>query len=721
MDAGDCSRSAEGKHFLSHDDLSSERFITATVVLLFVGAVLCGGLGVIALVQDARSFVTRIFASGMAVLALEAVFNAASVQAETYVDVVYWQQLRFLVAAFLPGIWLVFSLSFARGNYSDFLTAWRWGIAVAFLLPLCIVSVGLRAFFVDAPFFDETSRWSLGLGWGGHGFFSVFLLGATCILMNLERTLRACTGGLRWQIKLMILGIGSLFAARVYTGSQALLFARLTTTLETINAGALVITALLVLRSFPRLRRFNVNFYLSQTALYHSLTVLAMGGYLLLVGLLAKVVTYVGGENVLPIEALLVFLAFLFLSLFWMSDEWRQRSRLFISRNFQRPRYDYRKEWLVFTQRTTSLLESKELCDAVVKMVSETFGVLEENREQLVFGGSTVFPEAQARGLQMVTADEGKALIHIMREKQFAVDFDETKDDWAGEFYRNYATSLGAARLRYCVSLNAGRALLGIMTLNERVTREPLSVEDADLLKTLADQAASSLSNLRLSRQLLKAKEMEAFQTLSTFFIHDLKNLASTLSLTMQNLPIYFDDPEFRADALRVMMNSVHKIDSMCSRLSFLTKGLDLQKEHVDLNALTVATLADLAGAVHASVTRALHAVPPLLLDPEQIQKVLVNLVLNANDATGADGKIAVSTEHRNEWVILAVTDNGAGMSKEFIAHALFQPFQTTKSKGLGIGLFQSKTIIEAHQGRIEVESEPGHGSTFRVFLPIVQ
>jgi signal transduction histidine kinase len=110
-----------------------------------------------------------------------------------------------------------------------------------------------------------------------------------------------------------------------------------------------------------------------------------------------------------------------------------------------------------------------------------------------------------------------------------------------------------------------------------------------------------------------------------------------------------------------------------------------------------------------------------LVLDSEQIQKVLVNLVLNANDATGIDGKIAVSTAHRNEWAILAVTDNGAGMSKEFIAHSLFQPFQTTKSKGLGIGLFHSKTIIEAHQGRIEVESEPGHGSTFRVLLPIVQ
>jgi len=525
----------------------------------------------------------------------------------------------------------------------------------------------------------------------------------------------------------MILGVGSFFAARVYTGSQVLLFSRVTTTVEIVNAGALVIAGGVVLRSFFRLRLFSVNFYLSQTALYHSLTVLAMGGYLLLVGLLAQFVTYVGGEEILPFEALVVFLAFLLLTLLLISDEWRQRSRLFISRHFQRPQYDYRKEWMTFTQRTTSLLDSKELCDAVVKRVSETFGVscvtvwlLEENRVQLTFGGSTVFPEKQAQDLHIATVAGGEAVIQVMREKQFPIDFDGAKDDWAGEFYRVHARTLGEARIRYCVSLNAGRELLGIMTLNERVTRTPLSVEDADLLKTVADQAAASLSSLRLSQQLLKAKELEAFQTLSTFFIHDLKNLASTLSLTLQNLPIYFDDPEFRADALRVMTNSVQKINSMCSRLSSLTKGLDLQKERVDLNGLITTTLADLDGAMRATVARDLHAVPVLFADPEQIQKVLVNLLLNANDAVGTAGKIAVSTGQHDDWAILTVVDTGAGMSKDFLEHSLFQPFHTTKSKGLGIGLFHSKKIIEAHRGRIEVESEPGKGTTFRVFLPIV-
>jgi hypothetical protein len=213
----------------------------AAVVLLFAGAALCAGLAAVMLLRDARSFVARVFATGMAVLAMEAIFNAASIYTDTYHNVVYWQRLRFLAAAFIPGVWLVFSLSFARRNYHEFLKTWRWGIGLAFLAPLGLVLFGFPAFFVDVPFSDEIARWSLGLGRGGQGFFLLFLLEAACILMNLERTLRASTGSLRWQIKFMILGVGSFFAARVYTGSQVLLFSRVTTTVEIVNAGALVI------------------------------------------------------------------------------------------------------------------------------------------------------------------------------------------------------------------------------------------------------------------------------------------------------------------------------------------------------------------------------------------------------------------------------------------------------------------------------------------------
>jgi len=83
-------------------------------------------------------------------------------------------------------------------------------------------------------------------------------------------------------------------------------------------------------------------------------------------------------------------------------------------------------------------------------------------------------------------------------------------------------------------------------------------------------------------------------------------------------------------------------------------------------------------------------------------------------------GEIQVSTEQIEGWIVLSVSDNGCGMSKEFIEKSLFHPFKTTKKQGMGIGLFHSKMIVESHKGRIEVESEAGKGSTFRVFLPLI-
>jgi hypothetical protein len=244
-------------------------------------------------------------------------------------------------------------------------------------------------------------------------------------------------------------------------------------------------------------------------------------------------------------------------------------------------------------------------------------------------------------------------------------------------------------------------------------------VEDFDLLKTIADQTAASLLNLKQSERLREMKELEAFQTVSSFLMHDLKNLAATLSLTMQNLPLHFDDSDFRKDAVRITQQSLAKINSMCVGLSSLSQKIELKRTKVDLHELLTTSFSSLNGCHKTSLIQEFHPIPKLFIDPEQIRKVLINLILNAYEAVGNDGEIRVTTKQTGGWVILSVSDNGCGISKEFIERSLFRPFKTTKKQGMGIGLFQSRMIIEGHGGRIEVESEEGKGSTFKILLPI--
>jgi putative PEP-CTERM system histidine kinase len=346
-----------------------------------------------------------------------------------------------------------------------------------------------------------------------------------------------------------------------------------------------------------------------------------------------------------------------------------------------------------------------------------TIWVVGEREENFLLGGSTVFTDAQARNIKLWNNCAGD-FMKMIRPQQDLIDFAHPRGNRVLEFEEKNGQYLKEAQMRYCLPLKASGYFLGVLALDERVGDEPLSFADVDLLKSISGQTASLLLNLRLSERLREAKQLEAFQTMSAFVMHDLKNLASMLSLTVQNLPAHFDNLEFRKDALRIMQQSMGKVNRMCSQLSTLSRRIELQKAETDINAVARASLSSLKGYSNITLHSDFRSLSQLLIDGEQLEKVVHNLVLNASEAVGSRGEIWVSTEEKNGWAVLSVRDNGCGMSKEFMEQSLFRPFKTSKKQGMGIGLFHSRMIVEAHGGRIEVESEEGKGSTFRVFLP---
>ncbi len=710
-------------------------------LLAYVAAGMTAWVAAVALWRDPRSFVHRVFATAMALLAVEAALAGLASRQLSPDEFLFWEKARLMIASFLPAAWLLFSVSFARANYSEQISNWKWVLILSLVLPLSLVVFFRGAFLAGSPLLTDATTYFIRIGRSGYLWHLLWVILSLMILMNLERTFRHATGHMRWQTKFMFLGIAGIFGVHIFTDSQAVLFRGVNTGLDILSLGALLVGDILILRSLLRGKPLDVSLQLSHQFLYNSFTVLIVGIYFISLGVIAWLSIRFAWIRNVHIAIFLVFLAVIGMAVILLSDRLRMRRKRFISRHFHRPLYDYQKIWEGFTTRTTSVTQTGDLCNIIVRMVSETLEILsvciwlaDEKLERLSFGGSTVFTEAQAEEMKLF-GQGGAGLIRAMTGQTMPIDLASREDDWAADLKQVFAfEETKESKIRYCVPLNAAGQLIGIMTLSEKVFYEPLSFEESELVKTIADQAAAGLLNLRLAERLRQTKELEAFQSMSAFFMHDLKNLASKLSLVTQNLPIHIDNPEFRVDAFKTISQSVAKINAMSSRLSLLSQKLELAFNETNLNELVAATISDLKGYLQGPVSFDPTDVPTLLVDREQIHKVLDNLLMNASDALGNLGTdfkslpgdsesespgITVATRCREIWAEISVRDNGCGMSREFVEKSLFRPFQTTKKKGMGIGLYHCKTIVEAHGGRIEVVSEEGSGTTFMVLLPM--
>lgn len=665
------------------------------------------------------------FSAGMALFAIETAFGAWGFEAVSPESVGYRQSLVLLTKSFLPGTWLCFSLSYSRGNAAEFLRRWRLVIIAAFVLPVAIAA-GFRSELIEVVRLStDSDAWWVRFGPAAKVLNGLLLVASVLILTNLEKTLRAAVGTMQWRIKFLILGLGVVFGARIYTRSQALLYSGYDLAVTNIESGALLIGCLLIGVAYLRRGFADIDVYPSHAVLQSSVTVLLAGAYLFVVGVLAQAITLFGGADNFELQAFVVLVGIAALAVLLLSDRLRQKIRQFVSRHFQRPQHDFRKVWADFTRGMANRLNAPSLCNTAAELVSKTFKVLsvtiwrlDERNSRLIFGASTSQTE-RAAGEGEWDATMSGAILRGLQEHPEPFDLEKITGDWADQLKQVSPVQFRHGGNRMCVPLVASDRCQGVIVLADRVNGVPYTVEEIDLLKCIGDQIAAGLSNLRLTEELMAGKELEAFQTMSAFFVHDLKNAASSLSLMLQNLPVHFDDPAFREDALRGIGKTVARINQLIERLSVLRHSLELKPTDADLNQLVTEALTSLNGVAGVEIVKQLNPLPSIAVDPELLQSVVTNLLLNAHDAVGGQGTIRVATHQVDGRAVLSVSDSGCGMSPAFMKDSLFRPFQTTKKKGLGIGMFQSRMIVEAHRGTMQVESEPGKGTTFRVLLPL--
>jgi putative PEP-CTERM system histidine kinase len=624
----------------------------------------------------------------------------------------------------LPGVWLCFSLTYSRGNYREFLGRSRVLLGAALILPVALVLVygsELTMLVAGPSGQDLVIRYTPA----AKVLSGMLLVGALLILMNLERTFRSAVGTMQWRVKFVVLGLAVIFGARFYTRSQALAYSGDTPTDALVEAASLLLGCMFIAIGYLRGGFGEIDIYPSRAALHTSITVLLAGAYLFVVGVLAQIVARTSIASSFQLQALLILAGIALLAVLLLSDRFRQAIENFISRHFSRPEHDFRQVWSRFTSATGTLVDRTAVCEAAAKLTSETFNALsvaiwvyEPRTEDLLLTASTT-DLARDASTAPNERSGAAAIMENLRANRRPFDLESASGEWAEALRAMSRPQFPKGGARICVPLEVADQTLGCMILADRVNGVPYTEEELDLLNCMGDQLGASLLNLRLTEEVMVGKELEAFQTMSTFFVHDLKNAASTLTLMLKNLPVHFQDPAFREDALRGIGRTADRINQMISSLSVVREKLAVNPVEFDLNRMLDDALESLKGADAVEIVRDLQPLPKVVADRQQLQSVMTNLLLNAKDAVAEKGTVTVQTERRDEWASVAVSDDGCGMTATFLRESLFRPFCTTKKKGLGIGMFQSKMIVEAHGGRIQVTSDVGKGTTFRVLLPL--
>lgn len=622
--------------------------------------------------------------------------------------VMFWKRYALMAEALLPCAWLLFSLTHARQLEIKLVPRLqRFLVVFSLAFPITVLTLPVDTFFYSPDFATERI---LFLNNTGFVFYVGLLVYMIVSLINLEATFSNASLISRWKIKFEVIGAGFFLAVLIFYYSQGLLYRTINMQFLPIRSLALVVALLMV--SYSRLMRGNgVRIAVSRNMAYKSVVLFVVGSYLVALGMLGEGLKYFGEPFQRTMAVAFAFFAGLFLLFILLSETVKRKIRVFLHKNFYQSKYDYRTQWLQFTDRLSSSKSGDELLTSILAGYCETFGMgcgalftydaelggyrvaarIEVSRQDIVFNRADPLISQMAGQAWVINANEDSVTLSADHEGFFKVN-----------------------EITFLVPLLSREGMDAFVAVGKPLNRdESYNYEDYDLMKTFGRQASSAIMNLRLSEQLARSREMEAIGRVSTFVLHDLKNLVYTLSLITDNARDYMDDPEFQHDMLDSLTNTVSRMKVMISRLNNLPEKNVLNRESVDLLALTHET----AKVISNGDVIITGAPTTAECDRDELQKVVLNLLVNALEATDGRGPVTVEVGDTNDPFI-RVKDEGCGIPEDFLRSRIFSPFSSTKKKGLGIGLFQCKQIVEAHGGRIEVNSREGAGSVFTVWLP---
>jgi putative PEP-CTERM system histidine kinase len=539
-------------------------------------------------------------------------------------------------------------------------------------------------------------------------------------LVLVEQVYRGATEAARWAVKPTCLGLALLFSFDVYLFSQVSLFGRVDGDALSVRAAVHAIAAPLLLLGHARQARPDGRLRLSRTAAFHTAALVFVGGYLLFVAAVGYYVRESGGSWGHALQVALLSVGLVVLAGLILSESMRAKLRVFVGKHFFSYRYEYRAEWLRFTEMLATGSGPQPVGELVVRGLAN---MVESP------GGALWSRDAAGDHLVQVAAwnmrrDESRqpaadAMVRFLADKDWIVDLAEHRvhpHRYDGIAMPDWLRGLPDAWL--VVPLRVGETLVGFVVLAQPRTPVPINWEVRDLLKTASRQAAGFLAQVQATEALLEARKFEAFNRMSAFVVHDLKNIVTQLSLMMKNAKRLQDNPEFQQDMIETVENAVDKMRQLMLQLREGTTPAD-GSAGVAL-APVLRRIADGAARRGRPVELDLAEEPFTRGSTERIERVVGHLVQNALDATPPGRRVWLQLARDAGRARIVVGDEGAGMTPEFVRERLGRPFASTKSAGMGIGAYESFQVVREMGGSLEVDSEVGRGTVITLLLPLL-
>lgn len=567
------------------------------------------------------------------------------------------------------------------------------------------------AFYLYNPLFFVCTLLLLGMLFGGY---------------RLEEFYRGLAASQRREFNFYLMGSCIVGGTLIWSVSYRLTYLFLNPKHLTLLSILLFISWLLVLYAVVHHRLLSKKTFISRKVAYSFVVPAVLASYFLGFGVISIIMRHFGVEMAEVFKWGILLSCVGITALFTFSPQLRKRAHFFINTHFYASKYEYRDEWLALSTHLHGAKSEVEVVRALRKVLagclyaSDIFIWLGDfvHGYKLVAGSQQQFKENGDN----IIAPYNKLVMYLTAHPYFYMEDQEPNAEWY-EVMESGDNFLIPVELALAVPLSVGRRLVGFVAVSSEFTGGRYGRDDFDLLTALCSQTASNVLAARIAEKLAQSREEQAWNRLSAFVLHDIKNAATMLSLLRENAPAHIHEPEFQQDMLELVDDALKRMARVEKQLGSLHQDIIPEMKHLELNSVLGECVEKLKHKLDSlKVINRCYGTLHIRCDHNLLGSVIENIILNAFESGGKSTVIDLETSTEGGCrAVVKISDNGPGIAKELLPDVLFEPFRTNKEGGSGIGLWQVKRLVTALEGTIEAGNNPEGGAYFRMKFPLIQ